>query len=171
MLNLKEIKKDIENNKTSSNTVDSDEVSNKYNSSISNNSSANKGILTQNNKINITLPAELKKCQELINWLDISESKTHHMTSLVSLFTIASAVTARGYFTETRASTSLYMILIGKTGLGKNTIYKIPNDILNQLHQDNKVITSKITSEGAIDDLFRNQNIIIHIIKVLGLVM
>ncbi|MEA2019633.1 MAG: hypothetical protein U9N59_14425 [Campylobacterota bacterium] len=120
------------------------------------------------NKIDFNLPKELEECKNLLNWLNISDNKTHPITSLVSLFTIASAITARGYYTKTRASTTLYLILIGKTGLGKNTIYKTPNDILDKVYQDEKIITSKITSEGAMDDLFRVRNIVIQVIDEFG---
>lgn len=158
----------IENLITEKTPQELEELIHNQNNIIPKNTSKSEAILPTNSQINYTLPKELKECKILFDWLNVSDGKTHPLVSLVSVFTIASAITARGYFTQTKASTPLYIILIGKTGLGKNTIYKTPTKILDEVHQGNKVITSKITSEGAIDDLFRQQNIIIHIIDEFG---
>ena len=119
-------------------------------------------------KIDYTLPKELVKCNELYKYLNKCDYKTHPLASLTALFTIASAITARGYYTHTRCSTNLFMILIAKTGAGKNNIVKIPNTAMKILKQQDKIITSKISSEGAMDDIFKYQTSAIQIADEFG---
>ena len=117
---------------------------------------------------NQTFPKELEQCKFLFDWLMVSDTKTHSVAALTALITVASAVTARGYYTHTRASTSLFTILISPTGSGKNMVVKAPENIMNLVGQGQKIIASKISSEGAMDDIFKMQNIAIHVIDEFG---
>jgi hypothetical protein len=116
----------------------------------------------------LSLPKELKHCKDLFDWLMVSDTITHSIAALTTLITIASAVTARGYYADTRASTSLFMILISPSGTGKNMLVKTPEKIMNLLGQGEKIISSKISSEGAMDDIFKMQYIAIHVIDEFG---
>jgi hypothetical protein len=98
----------------------------------------------------------------------VSDVKTHPIAALTTLFTIASAVTARGYYSDTHTSSTLYLIMIGKTGVGKNTVVKIPNAIMNALDSKHKILTGKIHSEGAMDDIFKFQNVAIQVVDEFG---
>lgn len=117
---------------------------------------------------NYTFPEELKFCRELYEFINSSQYKTHPTASLTALFTIASAMTARGYYTETKASTSLYLITIAKTGAGKNNIVQLPQKIMQALSVDDKILTSSISSKGAMDDIFKQQTTAIHMIDEFG---
>ena len=97
------------------------------------------------------------KCNELYQWLMVSDAKTHPIAALTALLTIVSAITARGYYSDTKASSTLYLIMIGKTGVGKNTVVKIPNAVMNALDSKHKILTGKIHSEGAMDDIFKKE--------------
>jgi hypothetical protein len=118
--------------------------------------------------IDYTIPSELVKCNELYEYLNSCDSKTHPLASLTALFTITSAITSRGYYTHTRASSSLFILLIAKTGSGKNSVVKTPNQIMELLDQEDKIISSKISSEGAMDDIFKHQTSAIHILDEFG---
>lgn len=108
------------------------------------------------------------KCNELYQWLMVSDAKTHPIAALSALLTIVSAVTARGYYSHTKASSTLFLIMIGKTGVGKNTVVKIPNAIMNALDSKHKILTGKIHSEGAMDDIFKFQNVAIQVVDEFG---
>lgn len=108
------------------------------------------------------------KCNELYQWLMVSDAKTHPIAALTALLTIVSAVTARGYYSHTKASSTLFLIMIGKTGVGKNTVVKIPNTIMNALDSKHKILTGKIHSEGAMDDIFKLQNVAIQVVDEFG---
>jgi energy-coupling factor transporter ATP-binding protein EcfA2 len=108
------------------------------------------------------------KCNELYQWLMVSDAKTHPIAALTALLTIVSAVTARGYYSHTKASSTLFLIMIGKTGVGKNTVVKIPNAIMNALDSKHKILTGKIHSEGAMDDIFKFQNVAIQVVDEFG---
>ena len=56
-------------------------------------------------------PAELEMSRLTLEWLLYSEQKTHPTAALSTLFTIVSAITARTFYTETGASTTLYQIV------------------------------------------------------------
>lgn len=107
-------------------------------------------------------------CNELYQWLMVSDVKTHPIAALTAMLTIASAVTARGYYSETYVTTTLYLIMIGKTGVGKNTVVKVPNAIMNAIDAKHKIISGKIHSEGAMDDIFKFQNVAIQIVDEFG---
>lgn len=113
-------------------------------------------------------PEELIKCKELFDWLVLSEAKVNPVATLVSLLTITSSLGSRKVYTETMASTSLFIILIAKTGSGKNTVAKAPAKVLEIVNQENMVIVSKISSEGAMDDIFKEQAKIIQIVDEFG---
>lgn len=108
------------------------------------------------------------KCNELYQWLMVSDAKTHPIAALTALLTIVSAITARGYYSHTKASSTLFLIMIGKTGVGKNTVVKIPNAIMNALDSKHKILTGKIHSEGAMDDIFKFQNIAVQVVDEFG---
>lgn len=119
-------------------------------------------------EINSTIPNELVFCKKLLKWLNNCDVKTHPIASLTALITIASAITARGYYGHTNASTTLFIVLISKTGSGKNLVVKAPSNIMGLLGQENKIIPSKISSEGAMDDIFKTQTSAIHVIDEFG---
>jgi hypothetical protein len=110
----------------------------------------------------------MSMCNRLFQWIMVSDVKTHPIAALTTLFTIASAVTARGYYSDTHTSSTLYLIMIGKTGVGKNTVVKIPNAIMNALDSKHKILTGKIHSEGAMDDIFKFQNVAIQVVDEFG---
>lgn len=113
-------------------------------------------------------PTELKHCQSLYDWLMVSAKKTHPTAALSALFTITSAITARGYYTHTKASTSLFIIIIAKSGAGKNIVVQAPDKIMELALQNEKLIISKISSEGAMDDIFKQQYCATQIIDEFG---
>lgn len=108
------------------------------------------------------------KCNELYQWLMVSDAKTHPIAALTALLTIVSTITARGYYSDTKASSTLYLIMIGKTGVGKNMVVKVPNAIMNALDSKHKILTGKIHSEGAMDDIFKFQNVAVQIVDEFG---
>ena len=121
-----------------------------------------------NGKKKVYLPQELKQCKVLFDWLMVSDHKTNSIAAFTALITVVSAITARGYYTNTRASTSLFAILISPTGSGKNLVVKAPEKLMRLLDQGDRIIASKISSEGAMDDIFRVQNIAIQVIDEFG---
>jgi hypothetical protein len=110
----------------------------------------------------------MSMCNRLFQWIMVSDVKTHPIAALTTLFTIASAVTARGYYSDTHTSSTLYLIMIGKTGVGKNMVVKVPNAIMNALDSKHKILTGKIHSEGAMDDIFKFQNVAIQVVDEFG---
>lgn len=113
-------------------------------------------------------PAELNMSKLTLEWLLCSEYKTHPMATLATLFTIASAITARTFYTETGASTTLYQILIAKTGAGKNIVTHAPIKALKSIEYSRLIISSKISSIGALDDIFSQQNVAIQVVDEFG---
>jgi len=113
-------------------------------------------------------PAELQISKLILEWLVCSEHKTHPTAALATLFTIASAITARTFYTETGASTTLYQILIAKTGAGKNITTNAPIKVLNTINYSRLIISSKISSIGALDDIFQEQNVAIQVVDEFG---
>lgn len=107
-------------------------------------------------------------CNQLYKWLMLSDVKTHPIAALTSMLTIASAISARAYYSDTKASTTLYLIMIGKTGTGKNAVVTIPNAIMHAIDAKHKIISGKIHSEGAMDDIFKYQNVAIQIVDEFG---
>ena len=123
---------------------------------------------TPNLSVNFSILEQLPMCNTLFSWLQVSDDKTHPIASLTSLITIASSVTARGYYTHTNASTNLFLIMIGRSGIGKNTVVKTPNKIMDKIGQKHKIIAGKVSSEGAMDDIFKVQNVAVHVIDEFG---
>lgn len=115
-----------------------------------------------------SFPAELKMSRLTFGWLVCSEHKTHPTAALATLFTIASAITARQFYTETGASTTLYQILIAKTGAGKNITTHAPIKALETIGFSRLIISSKISSIGALDDVFAQQNVAIQVVDEFG---
>ncbi|MEA2072737.1 MAG: hypothetical protein U9O86_04070 [Campylobacterota bacterium] len=113
-------------------------------------------------------PAELKMSKLTFEWLLCSEHKTHPTAALATLFTIASAITSRTFYTETGASTTLYQILIAKTGAGKNITTNAPIKVLDTIARSILIISSKISSIGALDDVFKEQNVAIQVVDEFG---
>lgn len=113
-------------------------------------------------------PAELNMSKLTLEWLLCSEHKTHPMAALATLFTIASAITARTFYTETGASTTLYQILIAKTGAGKNIVTHAPIKVLDTIEYSRLIISSKISSIGALDDIFKQQNVAVQVVDEFG---
>ena len=113
-------------------------------------------------------PAELQMSQLTLEWLLCSEHKTHPTAALATLFTIASAITARTFYTESSASTTLYQILIAKTGAGKNIATHAPIKALDTIEYSRLIISSKISSIGALDDIFKQQNVAIQVVDEFG---
>ena len=115
-----------------------------------------------------SFPAELEMSRLTFEWLIYSEHKTHPTAALATLFTIASAITARMFYTETGASTTLYQILIAKTGAGKNITTHAPIKALDAIGFSRLIISSKISSIGALDDIFKQQNVAIQVVDEFG---
>lgn len=113
-------------------------------------------------------PAELEMSKLTLEWLLCSEHKTHPIAALATLFTIASAITARTFYTETGASTTLYQILIAKTGAGKNIVTHAPIKALDSIEYARLIISSKISSIGALDDVFAQQNVAVQVVDEFG---
>jgi len=113
-------------------------------------------------------PTELKMSLLTLEWLLCSEHKTHPTAALATLFTIVSAITARAYYTETGASTTLYQILIAKTGAGKNITTNAPIKALKTINYSRLIVSSKISSIGALDDIFKEQNVAIQVVDEFG---
>ena len=113
-------------------------------------------------------PAELEMSRLTLEWLLCSEHKTHPTAALSTLFTIVSAITARTFYTETGASTTLYQILIAKTGAGKNIVTHAPIKVLDAIEYSRLIISSKISSIGALDDIFAQQNVIMQVVDEFG---
>lgn len=114
------------------------------------------------------IPASLPMVRNLYNWLMESEVKTHTTVALATLFTTASAITSRKYYSETDCSSSLYMVVVGKTGIGKNMLITAPTRILQLLDLESKIIASKVSSEGAIDTIFASQNAFTQVVDEFG---
>jgi hypothetical protein len=126
-------------------------------------------IIAENNEETTSgIHEELVHSMRLLSWINNSDDKTHAVASLSALFTIVSAVTARAYYTKTRASTTLFQIVVAKTGVGKNNVVTIPDKIMSLIGQEEKIITGKINSEGALDDIFKEQKIAIQVIDEFG---
>jgi hypothetical protein len=124
--------------------------------------------LTTNASSGNSFPAELEMSRLTFEWLIYSEHKTHPTAALATLFTIASAITARMFYTETGASTTLYQILIAKTGAGKNITTHAPIKALDAIGFSRLIISSKISSIGALDDIFKQQNVAIQVVDEFG---
>ncbi len=124
--------------------------------------------ITSNSYSGIQLPNELEMCQLTWEWLLCSEYKTHPTAALTTLFTLVSAITARTFYTETGISTTLYQILIAKTGAGKNIITNTPIKVLDTIEYSRVIISSKISSIGALDDIFKVQNVAVQVVDEFG---
>lgn len=124
--------------------------------------------ITPNIDSGVKFPTELEMCQLTLEWLLCSEYKTHPTAALTTLFTLASAITARTFYTETGASTTLYQILIAKTGAGKNITTNTPIKVLDTVEYSRLIISSKISSIGALDDIFKMQNVAIQVVDEFG---
>jgi hypothetical protein len=58
--------------------------------------------------------------------------------------------------------------MIGRSGIGKNTVVKTPNKVMDQVGLKHKIIAGKVSSEGAMDDIFKVQNVAVHVIDEFG---
>ena len=125
-------------------------------------------IITSTTSSRENFPDELQMSQLTFEWLLCSEHKTHPTAALATLFTLASAITARTFYTETGASTTLYQILIAKTGAGKNITTSAPIKVLDTIGYSKLIISSKISSIGALDDIFKTQNVAIQVVDEFG---
>lgn len=99
-----------------------------------------------------------------------------HPTAIVTTyFTIISGLTAQSFYTEKNSSTTLYTVAIAGTGTGKDIAVKlIPKifDIIEAkattIDTEYQIIKSKITSVGALDNIFQDKRMIIQIIDEFG---
>lgn len=114
-------------------------------------------------------PSNLKNSEKLLDWITHSGYMVHPTAIVASFITILSGLTARAVYTETGVSTALYTIAMAPTGSGKDIVTDIPRIIFNVLNREDMVcIHSKIHSEGALDDIFRENNIVVQIIDEFG---
>lgn len=114
-------------------------------------------------------PQSLKDSKKLLDWIMYTNYVVHPTAILASFITILSSLTARVVFTETGCSTSLFTIAIAPTGSGKDIVTDIPRLIFKFVNRENAVIIqSKIFSEGALDDIFRENNIVVQVIDEFG---
>lgn len=106
----------------------------------------------------------------------LSYKKMVHPSAVVtSYFTIVSGLTAEHFYTEQNSSTTLYTISIAPTGSGKDIGIKSVTDVFNSLNYDkgisanaSNILTSKITSVGALDRIFKKNRLVIQIIDEFG---
>lgn len=117
---------------------------------------------------NISLPKELVHCNKLLNHLMQMETKVHPFAAKAAFDTLIGALTARWVYSHTGTSTALYIIVIAKTGSGKNIGLNAIEQILESLNKGEKLVASQITSVGALDDLFKDSPTIVNIIDEFG---
>lgn len=106
----------------------------------------------------------------------LSYKKMVHPSAVVtSYFTIVSGLTAEHFYTEQNSSTTLYTISIAPTGSGKDIGIKSVTDVFNSLNYHkgisanaSNILTSKITSVGALDRIFKKNRLVIQIIDEFG---
>lgn len=114
-------------------------------------------------------PCALNNSQELLEYLVSSKHMTHPAAIVGSFITIISGLTARRIFTETECSTPLYTIIIAPTGSGKDIVTSIPRLLLNHVNRhEMTIVQAKIFSEGALDAIFKDNNIVVQIIDEFG---
>lgn len=114
-------------------------------------------------------PESLTESRKLMVWLLHSSSIVHPAAVVSSFITIVGGLTARKVYTDTGASTSLYNIAIAPTGSGKNIITEAPQKIFMQYNDPNRAfIQSHITSVGALDDIFKVNDVVIQVIDEFG---
>ena len=106
----------------------------------------------------LEFPSELRNCIKLQNFAENSSGKTHKIAAIVTVITVASASTAGKIYTATNAPTSIYTVLILRTGAGKDILTKIPAKIIPSF-----VEIGNVTSLGAIEDLVFRSPAITHI--------
>lgn len=126
------------------------------------------GLIFVSDTMDSPFPSELKMSKLVLEYLICSEYKTHPTAALTTLLTLASTITARKYYTETNASTTLFLTLVAATGSGKNIVFKAPSNILKQIGYDRTIVTSKISSIGAMDDIFLEQNVMVQLLDEFG---
>lgn len=114
------------------------------------------------------IPSTLPRCCQLYNWLMESERKTHPTVALGTLLTTISAITSRKYYSETDCSSTLYLIVIAQTAMGKNMLVNTPKRILKMISLDKKIVSSGVSSEGAIDAIFSEQPAFTQVIDEFG---
>lgn len=117
---------------------------------------------------NISLPNELVHCNKLLHHLMQMETKVHPFAAKAAFDTLIGALTARWVYSHTGTSTALYIIVIAKTGSGKNIGLNAIEQILESLGKAERLVASQITSVGALDDLFKDSPTIVNIIDEFG---
>ena len=114
-------------------------------------------------------PESLKESRRLMEWLLHSSHIVHPVAVVSSFITIVGGLGARKIYTETDASTTLYNVAIAPTGSGKDIITQAPQKIFNKYQIPNTAfVQSKITSEGALDDIFKENDVVIHVVDEFG---
>ncbi len=101
-------------------------------------------------------PHTLKHSYALLDWIMYTSYIVHPTAIVASFLTILSGLTARGVYTHTGISTPLFTIAIAPTGSGKDIVTDVPRKVFDLYPRDNfTCMQSKISSEGALDDIFR----------------
>jgi len=117
--------------------------------------------------------ANIKLIKDLLTYKHI----VHPTAVASSYFTIVSGLTAESFYTHHYSSTTLYTISIAGTGTGKDMAVDIIPQIFDAIKNRNlstktdigyEVITSKITSVGALDGIFKNKRMIIYVLDEFG---
>lgn len=114
-------------------------------------------------------PDNLKYSKELLDWIMNSSYITHPTAVVACFITIISSLTARKVYTDTGCSTTLYTIAIAPTGSGKDIVMDIPKKVSNLfLRQKEVLIQGKINSEAALDDIFKDNDVVTYIVDEFG---
>lgn len=101
-----------------------------------------------------------------------------HPTAVASsYFTIVSGLTAESFYTQYNSSTTLYTISIAGTGTGKDMAVDLIPQIFSAVKHKSletktdigyELVTSKITSVGALDGIFKRKRMLIYVLDEFG---
>lgn len=116
----------------------------------------------------ISLPKELVNCNKLFNHMIHMEQKVHPYAIKAAFATLIGALMARWVYSPTGTSTALYMLVIAKTGSGKNVALSTVEQIFESLDMNEILVASQISSVGALDDLFFESPVVVNIVDEFG---
>jgi len=114
-------------------------------------------------------PSRLKESKKLLEWITISGHVAHPAAIIASYLSSVTTMFTREVYTETKCSTPLYIVALAPTGTGKDIVTKVPIKILHCIRDKNRIeVTSKVSSLGALDDIYNECPIVSLIVDEFG---
>lgn len=105
---------------------------------------------------------------EMVDWILATSRRPNRPLAVAAAATTVSALCGRHLYSPTGSSLSLYTVLLGETGVGKDSPLKAPSQILHAMKLDSLASTAKAFSLSAFEGMIKDQPCCLAYIDEMG---